>query len=86
LEATVAAQPLYSLDYDLGLIDKQVRMLRALVDVSPVVHHASAEKSGRALRSEPEFVAGSRQSLNELVEKLELRVGVLRLGLERLKN
>jgi hypothetical protein len=43
LEATVAAQPLYSLEYDLGLIDKQVRMLRALVDVSPVVHHASAE-------------------------------------------
>ncbi len=82
----MGTQPIYSLEYDLGLIDKQVRMLRALVDVSPFVHDASAEKSGRALRSEAEFVAVSRQSLNELVEGLELRVGVLRLGLERLKN
>jgi hypothetical protein len=82
----VGAQPIYSLEYDLGLMEKQVRMLRALVDVSPVVHHASAEKSGPALRSEVEFVAVSRQSLNELVGELEMRVGVLRLGLERLKN
>jgi hypothetical protein len=82
----VATQPLYSLEYELGLIEKQIRMLRALVDVSPVVHHTSAEKNGQALRSEAEFVAVSRQSLNELVEELELRVGVLRLGLERLKN
>ena len=82
----MATQPLYSLEYDLGLIEKQIRMLRALVDVSPVVHHVSAEKSGRALRSQAEFVVVSRQSLNELVEELESRVGVLRLGLERLKN
>lgn len=79
-------QSIYAFECDLGLIDKQIRMLRALVDVSPVVHHAGAEESGRAARSEVEFVAVSRQSLSELVEELELRVGVLRLGLERLKN
>jgi hypothetical protein len=82
----VGTQSIYALEYDLGLIDKQIRMLRALVDVTPVVHHTGAEKSGRVLRSEVEFVAVSRQSLNELVEELESRVGVLRLGLERLKN
>ena len=78
----MGTQSIYAFEYDLGLIDKQIRMLRALVDVSPVVRHAGAEKSGR----EVEFVAVSRQSLNELVEELELRAGVLRLGLERLKN
>ena len=79
-------QSLSSLEYNLGLIDKQIRMLRALADVSPVMQDTGAEKIGRALRSEVEFVAVSRQSLNELVEELEMRAGVLRLGLQRLKN
>jgi hypothetical protein len=78
----VGTQSIYAFEYDLGLIDKQIRMLRALVDVSPVVHHGDAEKGGR----EVEFVAVSRESLRKIVEELELRAGVLKLGLERLKN
>jgi hypothetical protein len=46
------------------------------------VHHGDAEKGGR----EVEFVAVSRESLRKIVEELELRAGVLKLGLERLKN
>ncbi len=78
----MVTQPLYSLEYDLGLVEKQVRMLRALVGVSPAVQHASPEKNG----PEVEFVAVPRKSLNELVEALEMRIGVLRLALERFKN
>ena len=82
----MGAQSLSGVEYSLGLMDKQVRMLRALADVSPVVHYADTENSVGALESEVEFVAVSRQRLLDLVERLALGVGVVRLGLERLKN
>jgi len=82
----VETQSLSGLEYNLGLIDKQIRMLRALADVSPLVHCTDAGKSIGPPESEVEFVAVSRNRLLELVERLELEVGVVRLGIERLKN
>jgi len=80
----VRAQSLSAFEYNLGLMDKQVRMLKALADVSPGVH--SSEKSVEPPQSEVEFVAVSRQRLHELIDGLEMEIGVMRVGLERLKN
>jgi hypothetical protein len=61
-------------------------MLRALVDVSPVVHHAIARRLAGHFNRKWNLWQSPDNSLNELVEELELKVGVLRLGLERFKN
>ena len=63
---------LYGFEYQLGLMEKQVKMLLELADSEP--------------RSEGEFVVVLRSRLRELTEALELEVGVMKLKLERLKN
>ena len=62
----------YRFEYHLGLMEKQVKMLLELADAEP--------------RSEAEFVLVRRSRLRELVAALESEVGVMKLGLERLKN
>jgi len=74
----------YSFEYELGLMEKQIRMFAELVNAAPVVHPSQGMVGG--LQSDSEFVIVSRQRLSELIEHLELEVGVMKCRIERLKN
>jgi len=72
------------LECEFATLEKQVRMLRELVERSPLIRGETTSAIIGALQPEAEYVIVERQQMNVLLEEVDLRVFLLKELLQEL--
>jgi hypothetical protein len=75
-----------TLESNLDMLEKQVRMLVKLAERSPVVKGKLTDEIVKALEPGTEYVIVERQPMNELLESMELRAYLVKNQLFGKKN
>jgi hypothetical protein len=75
-----------TLESNLDMLEKQVRMLVKLAERSPVVKGKLTDEIVKALEPGIEYVIVERQPMNELLESMELRAYLVKNQLFGKKN